>query len=77
MTWGRVVFWGCVVAALCCYGYAAYILWAWPDPSPDPRLSDLVAAISAKKVAAFTFAMAGLFMTLMVFIAHVFSNIGK
>ena len=74
MMWGAVIFWGCVAAALSCYGYAAYILWAWRDPAPDTRLSDFMAALSAKNVAAFTFVLTGLFMTLLAFITHVLTT---
>ena len=77
MTWERVIFWGCAVAALCCYCYAAYILWAWPDPSRDTRLTDFAAAITAKRAAVFTFVMAGMFLALMAFIAHGLTAPGK
>ena len=62
---------------MCCYGYAAYILWAWPEPSRVTRLTDLAAAITAKRAAAFTFVMAGPFLTLMAFIARVLTEPGK
>ena len=74
MTWGRAVVWGCAVAAACCYAYAAYILWAWPDPPRDPRLSDFMAAISSKNAAAFTFVLLGMFLALFAFIARVLTE---
>ena len=55
---------------LCCFGYAAYILWSWPDPPPDPRLADLMAAITSKSAAAFT-VLSGMFLALLAFVVRV------
>ena len=49
----RFAYWVCAVAAACCFGYAAYILLAWPDEPLDPRRTGMMAEVTLNRVAAF------------------------
>jgi hypothetical protein len=57
---GRVAYWVFAVAAMCCFGYAAHILLAWPEPPRDPRLAGIMAEVTANRVAAFTLTLGSL-----------------
>ena len=54
----------CAVAAACCFGYAAYILLAWPDEPLDPRRTGMMAEVALNRVAAFSLTFAGVMVGL-------------
>ena len=65
MSVARFAYWVCAVAAACCFGYAAYILLAWPDEPLDPRRTGMMAELTINRVAAFTLTLAGVMVGLM------------
>ena len=57
---GRLIFRGCLIAAVSLWGCAIYILCFWPAAPPDPRLSPQIGWLTVNWVAAFTAAFIGL-----------------